>query len=98
MTEVAPYGPLADAAGLAADDLRQIGMIEGDNRYAATAGHVGRTPGRMERITRFDQVWLEGSNQIRPSRRIERQTVVESGGHGESAQRTYPTSVHSVLG
>jgi len=59
---------LAQAADAPPDYLRQVRMIEGDERNATTLRHAPGAPRRVKGITHFDEVRLERIKQRRQRR------------------------------
>src|ERR1700761_5922326 len=96
--DVTAQDPLTDAPNACADDLRQVGMIEGRDRDTQALAHVSCTPGRMKRISGLYQTRLECCEQIGPAFRVERQPIVETAGYDKAAQRTDSAPVNAILG
>ncbi len=86
---------LAPRAQPAAHDLGEIGVIERDDRNATIPRYRGGTPGRMERVSRFDQIRLELLEKSDPAARIQRQAIVERAGYRKSRKRGNAAALHA---
>src|SRR6185437_6637348 len=84
-------GERAEAAP--AGELRQVAVIEGRERDAASLRHAPRAPRRVERITDLDETRLERVQQPCPAARVERQAVIEGARHGVARQCAHPATL-----
>src|SRR5439155_320731 len=84
-------------ADAAADDLRDVRVIETHHRDAAALRDLPGAPRRMERIARLDERRLERIENPRPAARIERQAVVEAGRYGVARERAQSAALELII-
>ena len=76
-------------------ELREVRVIERDQRNAASIRDARGGPRRMECVADLDEIRLERVDGARPAQRVQRQAIVERAGH-ESAGDGGDVAGHTV--
>ncbi len=85
---------LADGADPAADQLREIGMVEGGGGHAAAPRDDPGAPGRMKGVSGLDDVRFERVQNAIPAAWIQREAVVECAGNRQGGQSGDAAACH----